>query len=197
MQSEPKPRRWHPPPEVQEALELLTDEDFLRLEAVARALASVLRRDSSQYRDLLQEAFVRTLEGDRRWRKDLDLYRHLAGTMRSIASSWAKSKQEQPWFESELTGGTYGDEPQSPFDQGRDETTDLERQFAAKQEIKVICRLFAGENLALAVLDCWLQGMNGPETQKKLGIAEHNYRAVARGIRRRLSRSRRAEVDDG
>ena len=87
------------PPEghygVQEAserlTELLSSREAVRLELVARRLV----RGRQQPEDLLQEAFVRTLGGQRRWPRSVGAVAFVVQTMRSIAYDWNTEAKRQ------------------------------------------------------------------------------------------------------
>src|SRR5689334_24310988 len=83
------------PEEVWSAVQSLTDADSTRLKAVAEALAFRLRSYvwGTGGADLLQEAVISVLQGNRKWRPSrVDLVRLLVGAMRSIASNWKDRK---------------------------------------------------------------------------------------------------------
>ena len=72
--------------EAAAALRRLSDADLRRLERIARLRAIGL--NALDWRDLLNEAFVRLLNGSRRWPHKVKLVVFLRETMRSIASEY-------------------------------------------------------------------------------------------------------------
>jgi DNA-directed RNA polymerase specialized sigma24 family protein len=73
-----QPRR-----DVGAALTALSEDDLLRLRAIARLRARSLP-DGMTWSDLLHEAVLRALTGARPWPPGLSLVAFLAGVMRSI-----------------------------------------------------------------------------------------------------------------
>ena len=80
--------------DVVEGLRGLTDADLRRLEGIARMRALGLHE--VEWRDLLQEAVVRTLDGARQWPMDVGLVIFLRETMRSIASEHWRRRRIDP-----------------------------------------------------------------------------------------------------
>ena len=66
--------------------------DILRLRSAAKFLVAGLGHSGrgESWEDLLQEAILRSLAGERKWPSQLAFRTFLMGAMRSIASSWAK-----------------------------------------------------------------------------------------------------------
>jgi hypothetical protein len=86
-----------PDPRVVAAIDALSLKDIQLLQNYAR---SKMRRRPFDWNDLLQEAFKRTLCGDRPWSPDdkdrfdrpISLTGHIIGCMRSIANGWCKKE---------------------------------------------------------------------------------------------------------
>ena len=76
------------------ALAGLSEEDLLRLRAIARLRARSLPGDMS-WSDLLQEAMPRALTGARPWPPGVSLLAFLAGVMRSIGDEqWRRHRRQ-------------------------------------------------------------------------------------------------------
>ena len=75
--------------EVEEAIDALTDADWVRLKKVSIIYA---RNRKLCPGDLLQEAFASVLDGSRKCPRDVAMVRVLGGIMRSLRSSAAKSE---------------------------------------------------------------------------------------------------------
>lgn len=78
------------------AIEALSEADQGRLQKVARVYAMRTNGRMSAD-DLLHEAVKRTLQGTRKWSREVSVLQHLFGAMRSIASHAAIAKQEVEW----------------------------------------------------------------------------------------------------
>src|SRR5580704_13013780 len=75
--------------EVREAIERLSDADFLRLKFIARIFAP------NHSEDILQEALMKTLSGERTWRSGISFIWHLRRVMESIAWGWGKKQDNR------------------------------------------------------------------------------------------------------
>jgi RNA polymerase sigma-70 factor (ECF subfamily) len=93
------PKEWSAyaapaPRDVRAALAALSEDDLLRLRAIARLRARSLPGDIS-WSDLLHEAVVRTLAGTRPWPLDVPLLAFLAGIMRSLCDEQWRRRRRQ------------------------------------------------------------------------------------------------------
>jgi RNA polymerase sigma-70 factor (ECF subfamily) len=70
--------------DVGAALAALSDEDLLRVRAIARLRARSLPPGGMSWSDLLHEAVLRALTGARPWPPGVPLLAFLAGVMRSL-----------------------------------------------------------------------------------------------------------------
>src|SRR5215470_12406096 len=80
--------------DVGAALAALSEEDLLRLRAIARVRARSLPGDMS-WCDLLHEAVLRALTGARPWPPGVPLLAFLAGVMRSLCDEqWRRHRRQ-------------------------------------------------------------------------------------------------------
>lgn len=161
-------------------VEQLTTIDMLRLSLIARCLDP--RRDE----DLLQEAITKTLSGERRWRKGISLFAHLYGAMMSIASNWAKKKDEQLILESDYVDRNASD-VLGLLEQLPATTPDPLRQVTWKGMVAKIHELFKNSSLERSLLQCFSLGMTPMEIRKQFGLSERDYRAAVRRLRRSIA----------
>jgi RNA polymerase sigma-70 factor (ECF subfamily) len=83
-----------PQRDVGAALAALSEEDLLRLRAIARLRARSLPGDMS-WSDLLHEAVLRALTGARPWPPGVPLLAFLAGVMRSLCDEqWRRHRRQ-------------------------------------------------------------------------------------------------------
>ncbi len=83
-----------PQRDVGAALAALSEEDLLRLHAIARLRARSLP-DSMSWSDLLHEAVLRALTGARPWPPGVPLLAFLAGVMRSLCDEhWRRHRRQ-------------------------------------------------------------------------------------------------------
>src|SRR5436190_19910907 len=92
--------------EVRQAIVGLTPAELLRLQGYARWRVRGVGRAAlgRAEHDLLQDALISTLAGDRKWKKAaVDLVGHLTAVMRSISSHWkTEFDPAEPRLETEL-----------------------------------------------------------------------------------------------
>ena len=170
-----------PVEELRAAIEYLTTEDRIRLLVVARVF------DPHRYEDLLQEAIVRTLSGERKWKDGITLYWHLHQTMRSIAWAWYKKLDENLVLESQCG---VNDREAAWLANAEAATPDPERQAAARLTLERVLENCGSDPLVLGILMGKLQGKTGPEIREELSLSEQDFSAAAQ----RLRRSARAVV---
>src|SRR5215469_17670656 len=84
-----------PPRDVGAALAALSEEDLLRLRAIARLRARSLPPGTMSWSDLLHEAVLRALTGARPWPPAVPLLAFLAGVMRSLCDEQWRCHRRQ------------------------------------------------------------------------------------------------------
>lgn len=186
------------PEDVRRAIESLTDADFIRLNRYAENRVARLGplAGTQGADDLLQEAVLSLLEEGRRyWRPELiRLPNFLMGTMRSIASNWARkgASGQAPMLATDLVRApSEGDDPPDFFDTVAAPGPSPEQQLinnesqTAGELVREIERLVNDDLLASVVLDEMEKGKKGPDIMKALGITEKEVRAAQRMIQRR------------
>jgi RNA polymerase sigma-70 factor (ECF subfamily) len=172
-----RPKEWiaraaPPPRDVGAALAALSEDDLLRLRAIARLRARSLPAGIS-WSDLLHEAIVRALTGTRPWPPDVPLLAFLAGVMRSLCDElWRRCRRQDTLLTLESAG---------PVD-------DPERVCAAAEALAAIHRLFASDALATKVITGLLGGMTAAEIRRHYGLSTVEYDTARRRIRRTMLR---------
>lgn len=159
--------------DVGAALAALSDEDLLRLRAIARLRARSLPNGMS-WSDLLHEAVLRALTGARPWPPDVPLLGFLGGVMRSVCDEqWRRLRRENqlPTL----------DDTRSPGDP--------ERACAAAEALTAIQRLFASDAAALKVITGLIGGMAAEDIRRHYGFTVVEYDTTRRRIRRALLRN--------
>jgi DNA-directed RNA polymerase specialized sigma24 family protein len=166
-------RRVVPPRrDVGAALAALSEEDLLRLRALARLRARSLP-DGISWSDLLHEAVLRALAGARPWPPGVPLLAFLAGVMRSLCDEyWRRRRRSHDIAVPQDSGGA--DDP--------------ERACAAAEALAAIQRLFASDKAALQVISVLMTGMNAEDIRRQCGLTEVEYDTTRRRIRRTLLR---------
>ena len=161
-----------PQRDVSAALATLSEEDLLRLRAIARLRARSLP-DGMSWSDLLHEAVLRALTGARPWPPGLSLVAFLAGVMRSIGDEqWRRHRRQR-------------DLP-APSDSGG--ADDPERACAAAEVLVAIQRLFLSDTAALKVITGLINGMAAEDIRRHYDLTTVEYDTTRRRIRRTLLR---------
>jgi DNA-directed RNA polymerase specialized sigma24 family protein len=172
--------------EVIGAIGSLSSADNLRISRVsafrAAALAALGLGMSAE--DLMQEAIMRTIKGDRRWRKSVRFVSHLTKTIRSLSSH----------APDELRGGIVLPATSEDFGGRLDGVVltsglpDAERAAAASEQLGQIIDRFKNDAEVLLVLERLASGMAGPEVQTDLGITQTQYETITTRLRRGIDR---------
>ena len=163
--------------EVEAAMRALSDVDHQKLVVIAHFWHQQ-RRGLSQLgidpQELLSEAFERTLDRRRRWRRArVTLIRHLDATMRSVSGQMlAAAKSER--------GGLAAVHDRQPA------VSTLEAQVLARDEIAAIEKFFSDDPSALRVLRCRADGKDAEEIRSELGLTKTEYATICRRIVRKF-----------
>jgi DNA-directed RNA polymerase specialized sigma24 family protein len=162
-----------PQRDVGAALAVLSEEDLLRLRAIARLRARSLPGGMS-WSDLLHEALLRALlTGARPWPPGVPLLAFLAGVMRSLCDEqWRRHRRQDHLPTSHDSGGV--DDP--------------ERACAAAEALAAIQRLFASDKAALKVIAGLISGMAAEDIRRHYGLTAVQYDTTRRRIRRTMLR---------
>lgn len=173
------------PAQTAVALGLITEMDFLRLKAIARLHARGLPPDVD-WDDLLQEAITRAITGTRQLPEGVTMVAFLAGVMRSLRSEhWRRTRRES------------GAAPTLLIDHASDHSreidlydaaSDPERTLIARQELKLIERLFAGDAVSLQIIAGVGKGLSAEQIRSAACLSKKAYDAARKRIRRALLR---------
>jgi DNA-directed RNA polymerase specialized sigma24 family protein len=166
--------RYTGPPErdVGAALAALSEEDLLRLRAIAKLRARSLP-DGMSWSDLLHEAVLRALTGARPWPPAVPLLAFLAGVMRSLCDEqWRRHRRQN----------------HLPIPYGGGGVDDPERTCAAAEALAAIQRLFASDDAATKVITGMISGMGAEEIRCHYDMTAVEYDTTRRRIRRTLLR---------
>lgn len=162
-------------------MERLSSADSARLAQLARLRC--LGAVGLEWQDLLHEAFIRVLDGRRRWPRDVPFVAFIAQSMRSIAS---ETRQADMVEFGALTEHEFGDDHGSVNVVARTDITP-EREMAGRQMLIEIEALFAEDAIGLSVLEGLARGDSAREVQAQLGLDPTTYASTLRRIRRRLT----------
>lgn len=165
--------------EIREQIVALTPSDHARIQLSAHYLSL---RSGLPAADLKQDAFLRTLRGTRRCRRDRPFARTIAGTMRSVASSEIEARE----------GGL---RPVVLPPELLDLTPDYRLSpallvIAAADDRRLLARVtaaLADDAGLLALVEALGDGCFGEVLQKRLGLTTNQLATARRRLKRRLA----------
>jgi DNA-directed RNA polymerase specialized sigma24 family protein len=189
------------PAEVDTAVRALTRADLHRLRSFAFFRARRLGPAGFGLgpQDLIQQALLKTLEGQRSWNKgSVSFLGHLMGVIRSDVSHHGEQARANPPVrtEADMPRKTEDDSP-GPLELLPDRAASPESSEAAKQEIERIRGLFGDDTLVTLLIDGLAEGMKGPEIQEALGVSRAEYEAAMKRLRRGARREQADGVRNG
>jgi DNA-directed RNA polymerase specialized sigma24 family protein len=172
--------------DVASAIEALSATDLVRLKALAQLWGRGLPGGIG-WADVLNEAIVRVLDGSRAWPFGVPILAFLSGVMRSICDDyWRRVRHEQRLLvscDSQSRDGLTVD----PMD----ELADPERVAVAVAGLAEVFRLFAGDPVALKIIDGMANGLVAKDICRAYGISALDYDTARRRMRRTLLRHQR------
>ncbi len=195
----------HSDAEVRRAMEAVGDPGgkttpmsraWRRLRTAARDSVRRYRLDdpARNAEDLLQEAFLRLLDGDRSWRRGVDFDYQVARVMDSIASDWRRRGGLRP----EICEA--GLEPPGDEDGEDDDAASVletptpgatvEDRLVAREELrkmvrKVVVGRFGDDPEVLEVVEYLHLGLDRREMQESTQMPEERLASALRRLRRR------------
>lgn len=174
------------PEEVSRAIESLTDDDWLRLDDVARF--QLYRFPGLAPEDLIQEGLKRVLDPEvRHWPKAVPFLVFFGNVLKSIAHEWREDEKARPRPEVEIAVGS--DEAEEPFlDRIAREERTPEREALARDLLRQIENGFAADEHATAFLLGIAEGMSAAEVQQAFGLTAGEYDAARKRVARALER---------
>jgi DNA-directed RNA polymerase specialized sigma24 family protein len=152
--------------------------------------------EGRQPQDLYQEAVMRTLARDRKWKpKNCSFAEHLMGVMRSIAShlpeKYGGDARNVPLRGSDLSHpDDEGEEFIDPVQNVAADQLSVEDEVASKRQLDRIERLFEDDEEAFNVLVELAQRKTEPEIAKTLNMPRNVVHAAIQRIRYKIAKAR-------
>jgi len=173
------------PQRILQAIESLKPPELIKLRRFAewrmRAIGPKKGRSAD---DLFQEAFLRVLGKQRRWKDNLAFLPLLYGAIRSISNRWGKAKLNEI-LECDLG---QADDQENHLSELHTTSLHAERVVDAKQELETVKCLFADDPAALNIINRMGQ-FPASEIKTQLGLTEKQYQTAMKRIRRRLAQA--------
>lgn len=167
--------RFATPRQARTAIENLSDTDHAKLMLIAKGfLRTRLQGNLVSPGDLLHDAILKTLEGQRHWNRQVTIVRHLDRVMESDSGHEAEKRRThgQVPSEREAESVTYQPRP--------------DHRLIVLDELEDALALFADDQRALGLLKLKAQGYSPSEIQRELGMEERQYDTTTKRIRRRI-----------
>jgi DNA-directed RNA polymerase specialized sigma24 family protein len=161
------------------------DRSRLMKEKIVYSFGNVISNE-----DLLHEAFIRTLAGERRCPRDLDIIVYLQQTMRSLASEQARVWQRTHQTPLREDGEASGKIAEHVRDHrpAEDHIIKEQRQKIIRERVAMIFERFADDPTARQFLTLILKGKRGAELQKELNLDDVAYATLRRKVKRRCEK---------
>ena len=174
-----------------DAVAALSDADFVRLRGFAawKVRGLGVAGFGLDPEDVIQEAVLRTLDGDRTWRKNaVGLLDHLMGVISSLTSHWAEkvARRAPTVTAADLPRPDDSDDEDDPLEALGNGLATPEREVAAKEMLEQVEGLFGDDEMVSLVMLGMREEMKGPEIQKDLGISENEYEAIVKRMRTKV-----------
>lgn len=160
--------------EIDNAIKSLTAGE----KAAIVRIAKYFERDF-EARDLIQEAYLRILDGRREWPRGLSAPTFFYGVIRSVASEWTKKRKKEVPIEAIDI-----EDKQQAAERGRA----AERGILAKFDVMRIIALFEDDPIAKEIVIAEMDGARGEELLKLSGLSLTEYESKRRKIRRRIDK---------
>jgi DNA-directed RNA polymerase specialized sigma24 family protein len=159
--------------EVQERLGQMSDADLRRAERMADFLARGLIGTSGE--DLLQEACVKLLSGERRFPRDVYPLKVLKSAMHSEASNARKGARSSPI------------DVRVPVPDASPDRRSPEVELLANEQFRALIATCSGDPDAELVVLAWADGLKGAEAQQATGLAARTFDAARKRATRKLA----------
>jgi DNA-directed RNA polymerase specialized sigma24 family protein len=177
--------------EIAEAIRAFTPADSARLRLVADKYARLYLGRPSEAEDLIQEAFRRALDGERKCPVTVHAVKFLADAIQSIADAEANRTKRRP----RLVALPHPGDPEpglpEPMDPAPNAEERAEEQEEAVRRHDEVIGLFADDPAARDIVEGIMLGMRGEELRTLTGLDETKYQSKRRLILRRIEKFKR------
>jgi RNA polymerase sigma-70 factor (ECF subfamily) len=167
--------------DVASAIGALTPPQLIRLRQLADVYA---RAHGVEPEDLLQEAYIRALDGSRQCPVDVEILPFLAATMKSIADGELKKRQRRPPLVPVPNDG----EQESPILKVPDSNPNPEKALETKQQTDRLLLLFDDDVDAQMIVYGMIDGIKGAELRALTSLDDTAFASKRRLIYRRILR---------
>jgi hypothetical protein len=164
--------------EVRNEISSLTASERTKLIKIARSYGRISLEEPDE---LVHEAICRILDGTRKWPRDLEKLRFLAGVIKSIAGDRKRALRQTVLLDEERE-----------VREARRGLMDYEgteaRAIRAKLDVKRIITLFDDDSIAQKMLMGMADGTRGEDLEQASGLSATEYESKRKKIRRRIEK---------
>jgi hypothetical protein len=174
------------------AWKALSAEDKVKLDVYATQQARMRQKYAPGIsgKELLREAWLRVVEGRRKWRmRKVQFLPFMFGVIRSIGSDLARTnsgKLAAASLPEDAPGSEEEPDRQPRLDRHAASLDTPEAIAIAKEQFAGFHSEFEDDESAWFVLECIAEGLSGPEIQQRLGISDKEFEAARKKIARRV-----------
>jgi DNA-directed RNA polymerase specialized sigma24 family protein len=139
--------------------------------------------------DLLQEAVIQLLSGERRWPRGMHAIQVLAMVMRSVASN-SRTKRDYRLADDLIPRSDSDQTADAALDQlGRESANVVtpERELEGLSELQHVQSLVHGDEDLELLVEAWAEGLRGRDAMEELGWDENTHDAARKRLQRRLN----------
>jgi DNA-directed RNA polymerase specialized sigma24 family protein len=149
--------------EIDNAIKFLTAAEKTKIMKIATRYAPMTPYGGE---DLFQEAYLRAIDGRRKWPRGLPATKFFWGVMRSIAWEWKRKD--------DLLDEDIGDKGAG------------ERELEDRDHVMKIIKAFDDDPIAQKIVVARMKGARGEELLKLSGLSRKDYETKLTKIRRRI-----------
>lgn len=171
--------------ELRAALDALSEPDLVRLRKIARIYAGGTNLEPD---DLLQEAVLRALNGNRTCPKGVALLTFLANAMRSIAWAARERTKSDPVAQASEDVTDEASTASQVGTPGRSPEEDIIAREEQKRGQDALLDLFGDDEQALQMLMGDLDDLPAEEVRTMWNMDKKTYASTRRRIRRKIER---------
>jgi DNA-directed RNA polymerase specialized sigma24 family protein len=174
------------PAEVRQEVKNMSAADRVRVERLARYIfAGVF---GMSYEDLLQEAYLKLLSGERVWRRGFAAVPAITSILDSMASNYRKREKSGPIDSRTIVVTTESMEDTDLLVHNVEPVDTLTPEGVAydAQQLKKLEALLGDDEDATLVAWEWAEGRRGREAIEALGICESQYEAARKRLLRKI-----------
>jgi DNA-directed RNA polymerase specialized sigma24 family protein len=171
--------------EVDQAVNALTDADFVKLLMIARSFCKKrgLTPSVMEPKELLSEAVIKTLQMEKKWRRGVLMVKHLDRAMENISGHLVRERKVILNFSDGLP----------PDHLAKDEEVaelSAEQALIAKERSEeLLQKVFGDDEQARRVVWLRAEGFEPAQIIDKLDLDDQKYEAIARRIRRKIAKN--------